>query len=167
VRHYRPAAGAATAPDSSTTIFVPAEDIAQTNPHVRALVDSVMQSLSSARQQEVQAWEEELLPCEHTLTLAQLTTGHIPASGTCALRVPFLRLKLKFAGWAMVYRAGTLFEMRPQGEPLALPHLWCARLWAQALRRNRRERPRDGPFRRNRTSGLRQTWNYHARRQRR
>jgi len=90
VRHYRPGAGAATALDSSTTIFVPAEDIAQTNPHVRALVDGVMQSLSSARQQEVEAWEEELLPCEHTLTLAQLTTGHIPASGTCAPRVPFL-----------------------------------------------------------------------------
>jgi hypothetical protein len=48
---------------------------------VKSLVDSVMQSMSSARQSEVKAWEEEFLPCEHTLTLQQLATGHIPTSG--------------------------------------------------------------------------------------
>jgi hypothetical protein len=61
-----------------------------------------MQSLSSARQEEVQAWEEELLPCEHTLTLHQLTTGHIPASGACA--PPFflcIQHGLKYAGWRL------------------------------------------------------------------
>ena len=40
-----------------------------------------MQSMSSARQSEVKAWEEEILPCEHTLTLEQFSTGPIPASG--------------------------------------------------------------------------------------
>ncbi|KAI9450058.1 ubiquitin carboxyl-terminal hydrolase 14, partial [Lactarius psammicola] len=50
-------------------------------PRVKALIDGVMHSLSSARQEAVQAWEEELLPCEHTLTLSQLATGHIPPSG--------------------------------------------------------------------------------------
>jgi ubiquitin carboxyl-terminal hydrolase 5/13 len=53
------------------------------NAQVRALVEGIMQSMSSARQSEVQAWEEEILPCEHTLTLDQLATGHIPASGNC------------------------------------------------------------------------------------
>jgi ubiquitin carboxyl-terminal hydrolase 5/13 len=43
-----------------------------------------MQSLSSARQSEVKAWEEEILTCEHTLTLEQLATGPIPASGMCS-----------------------------------------------------------------------------------
>ena len=40
-----------------------------------------MHSLSSARQSEVKAWEEEITPCEHTLTLEQLVSGPIPASG--------------------------------------------------------------------------------------
>ena len=40
-----------------------------------------MQSLSSARQSEVQAWEEEITACEHTLMLEQLATGPITASG--------------------------------------------------------------------------------------
>ncbi|KAF8642475.1 hypothetical protein AX16_009476 [Volvariella volvacea WC 439] len=48
---------------------------------VRSLVDGVMQSMSSARQSEVKAWEEEITACEHTLTLEQLATGPIPASG--------------------------------------------------------------------------------------
>ncbi|TFK26041.1 ubiquitin carboxyl-terminal hydrolase 14 [Coprinopsis marcescibilis] len=51
------------------------------NPKVKALVDGVLHSLSSARQSEVKAWEEEILPCEHTLTLEQLETGHILQSG--------------------------------------------------------------------------------------
>lgn len=51
------------------------------DPHVKSLSDAVMRSLSSARQSEVKAWEEEITPCEHTLTLQQLVTGPIPASG--------------------------------------------------------------------------------------
>jgi ubiquitin carboxyl-terminal hydrolase 5/13 len=89
LRHYRPSAAAATTLDSSNAIFVPAEGITQTNPRIRALVGGVMESLSSGRQDEVKAWEEELLPCEHTLTLDQLATSHIPASGACAV-LPFL-----------------------------------------------------------------------------
>ncbi|KAG7441398.1 ubiquitinyl hydrolase [Guyanagaster necrorhizus] len=50
-------------------------------PQIQALVQGVMQTMSSARQSEVEAWEEEILTCEHTLTLEQLATGPIPASG--------------------------------------------------------------------------------------
>jgi ubiquitin carboxyl-terminal hydrolase 5/13 len=45
------------------------------------LVDSIATAMSSARQSEVQAWEEEIFACEHTLTLQQFESGHIPASG--------------------------------------------------------------------------------------
>ncbi|KAJ7256532.1 ubiquitin carboxyl-terminal hydrolase 14 [Mycena haematopus] len=48
---------------------------------VKALVDETMLSLSSARQSEVKAWEEEFEPCEHTLLLQQTSAGAIPASG--------------------------------------------------------------------------------------
>lgn len=40
-----------------------------------------MQSLSSARQSEVKAWEEEIIPCEHTLLLEQLASGPIAVEG--------------------------------------------------------------------------------------
>ena len=48
---------------------------------VKALVTGVMQSLSSARQSEVKAWEEEITACEHTLMLEQNAVGSIEASG--------------------------------------------------------------------------------------
>lgn len=140
LRHYRPSAAAAAAPGASNAILVPAEGITQIEPHVRALVDGVMKSLSSARQEEIQAWEEELLPCEHTLTLTQLATGHIPPSGECF--PPYVCDSTEIWYYARGTRTGALLEMRSQGEPLALPHLWRARLRAQALWRCRRERPR-------------------------
>lgn len=99
LRHYRNGAAAATALDSSAAISVPAEGIVRADEHVRTLVDGVMKSLSSARQEEVQAWEEEILPCEHTFTLFQLTTGHIPASGACGPPLfLFLQLRLTSGG---------------------------------------------------------------------
>lgn len=48
---------------------------------MKALADETMLSLSSARQSEVKAWEEEFEPCEHTLLLQQTSVGAIPASG--------------------------------------------------------------------------------------
>ncbi|KAI9436861.1 ubiquitin carboxyl-terminal hydrolase 14 [Lactarius indigo] len=71
-------------PTAQEPVYLPPDDttaITAADPRVKALIDGVMQSLSSARQEAVQAWEEELLPCEHTLTLSQLATGHIPPSG--------------------------------------------------------------------------------------
>lgn len=46
-------------------------EIPSSHPKATALIEGVMQSMSSARKSEVKAWEEELLPCEHTLTLHQ------------------------------------------------------------------------------------------------
>ncbi|KAJ7074130.1 hypothetical protein C8F01DRAFT_1099340 [Mycena amicta] len=51
------------------------------DPKVKELADQVMHSLSSARQSEVKAWEEEFEACEHTLMLQQISAGAIPASG--------------------------------------------------------------------------------------
>jgi ubiquitin carboxyl-terminal hydrolase 5/13 len=51
------------------------------DPLVQSLSDGVLKSLSSGRKSEVQSWEEEILACEHTLTLEQLAAGPIPASG--------------------------------------------------------------------------------------
>lgn len=51
----------------------------------RELVDGVMHSLSSARQSEVKAWEEEIEACEHTLLLQPEPLGPIEASGACII----------------------------------------------------------------------------------
>ncbi|KAH8114253.1 ubiquitinyl hydrolase [Phellopilus nigrolimitatus] len=48
---------------------------------VKELTREVMNSLSSARQSEVKAWEEEIAACEHTLMLEQAAVGPIEASG--------------------------------------------------------------------------------------
>ncbi|KAI0089709.1 ubiquitin carboxyl-terminal hydrolase 14 [Irpex rosettiformis] len=47
----------------------------------KLLVDGVMHSLSSARQSEVKAWEEEIESCEHTLLLQPEPMGFVEASG--------------------------------------------------------------------------------------
>lgn len=38
---------------------------------ITSTVEGIMKALSSAQQSEVKAWEEEILACEHTLTLQQ------------------------------------------------------------------------------------------------
>ncbi|KIJ64045.1 hypothetical protein HYDPIDRAFT_133380 [Hydnomerulius pinastri MD-312] len=57
------------------------KDITVDSNTTKRLTDGIMQSLSSARQSEVKAWEEEITACEHTLLLEQLATGSIPAEG--------------------------------------------------------------------------------------
>ncbi|EJU05917.1 ubiquitin carboxyl-terminal hydrolase 14 [Dacryopinax primogenitus] len=51
------------------------------NLRVAAIVDGISESMSSARQSEVKAWEEEITACEHTLTLHQTPPSAIPPSG--------------------------------------------------------------------------------------
>ncbi|PFH46693.1 hypothetical protein AMATHDRAFT_7506 [Amanita thiersii Skay4041] len=52
-----------------------------TDQKIGALVNASMSSMSSARQSEVKAWEEEIAPCEHTLTLQQIASSPIAESG--------------------------------------------------------------------------------------
>ncbi|VDC03208.1 unnamed protein product [Peniophora sp. CBMAI 1063] len=51
------------------------------DPAPKHLVDGVLTAMSSARQSEVKAWEEEIVACEHTLMLHPESTGPIEASG--------------------------------------------------------------------------------------
>lgn len=69
---------------------------ASARPDVQSLVNGVMHSLSSARQSEVKAWEEEFTPCEHTLMLEQLAVGHIAPSGASR---PFLSSRVRLMEW--------------------------------------------------------------------
>ena len=51
------------------------------DPKVKELMNGVMTSMSSGRQSEVRAWEEEITACEHTLMLEQAPSGPISEAG--------------------------------------------------------------------------------------
>ncbi|WVR09107.1 hypothetical protein IAU60_006169 [Kwoniella sp. DSM 27419] len=61
------------------------EQVHSDEPQITAVVTGIMNAMSSAQQSEVKAWEEEILPCEHTLTLQQepaITIGQVPSQCT-------------------------------------------------------------------------------------
>ncbi|WVQ93263.1 hypothetical protein IAU59_000329 [Kwoniella sp. CBS 9459] len=65
------------------------EAIQSDDEQITAVVNGIMSALSSAQQSEVKAWEEEILPCEHTLTLQQepvIEIGKVPSQcSSCEL----------------------------------------------------------------------------------
>lgn len=40
-----------------------------------------MKALSFSKREEVKAWEQEFIPCEHTLCLVQQDNGNVNGSG--------------------------------------------------------------------------------------
>lgn len=46
-----------------------------------AVVEGVMKALSFSKREEVKAWEQEFIPCEHTLCLAQQDHGNVNRKG--------------------------------------------------------------------------------------
>lgn len=71
---------------------LPELNTAAGDPLIKSLVDGVLNSMSSARQSEVKAWEEEIMACEHTLTLEQLATGAIQGSGKYLSPIVWFRI---------------------------------------------------------------------------
>lgn len=57
------------------------EDVDQTGGNVSSIVDSVLKANTFAKQAEVQAWEQEMVPCEHTLCLEQDAARKIESQG--------------------------------------------------------------------------------------
>lgn len=55
--------------------------ITDLNGRLKEVADAVVKAPTFARQAEVKAWEQELIPCEHTLTLTQDTSRSIPSQG--------------------------------------------------------------------------------------
>lgn len=91
-----------------------------------------MRAMSSAQQSEVKAWEEEILACEHTLTLEQ--TPFINPDDPCKL------IEGRESGTG-AYDCSTdpVYRVRPQGESLAVSRLWTGALREEAVWRGRWE----------------------------
>jgi hypothetical protein len=106
-----------------------------------------MTALSSAQQSEVKAWEEEILACEHTLTLHQepLINAGDRECFTC-----FTRLK----GETDARSPYPVYRVRPQFKPVVVFDVWFCELWEAAVWWSGRQRARsaalagDGPSRR-------------------
>ncbi|KAK9464515.1 hypothetical protein V1512DRAFT_268129 [Lipomyces arxii] len=68
-----------------------AMELDKTLEQLSGAVEGVMNALSSSRQSDVKAWEEEILPCEHTLDMIQgpgkiLTAEELEHCAQCNLR---------------------------------------------------------------------------------
>lgn len=57
------------------------EDVDPTGGKLPAVIDGVLKANTFARQAEVQAWEQEMVPCEHTLCLMQEDARQIDSQG--------------------------------------------------------------------------------------
>ena len=58
----------------------------KTSGNLQAVIDGVLKANTFARQAEVQAWEQEFTPCEHTLCLQQEPGRQIDSQGMCRRR---------------------------------------------------------------------------------
>lgn len=47
-----------------------------------AVIEGVMKALTFSRKEEVKAWEQEFVPCEHTLCLEQHNSKKIASQGS-------------------------------------------------------------------------------------
>ena len=70
------------------------KNINKTSGKLGPVVDGVLKASTFAKQAEVQAWEQEFTPCEHTLCLVQEGARKIQSQGTSILR----RLRLRADG---------------------------------------------------------------------
>lgn len=53
-----------------------------TSGKLSAVIDGILKANTFARQAEVQAWEQEMISCEHILCLVQENTHQIDSQGT-------------------------------------------------------------------------------------
>ena len=50
-----------------------------------SIIEGVMNALTFSKREEVKAWEQEFVPCEHTLCLNQLEPRQIASQGNSQL----------------------------------------------------------------------------------
>ena len=93
-----------------------------------AVIDGVLKANTFARQAEVQAWEQEMTPCEHTLCLQQEAPRNIQSQGLLtSFRCGALKLTHR--------RPWPLLVVRSEGEPMAMPTVRKSGLWQGPIRR--------------------------------
>lgn len=82
-----------------------------------------MTAMTFSKREEVKAWEQEFVPCEHTLCLDQEKVENAESRGVCKVQ----------SGWLlteelMFYRYKPMFGMRIEAELMDLSRMWKHRL---------------------------------------
>ena len=112
----------------------PDEDVEKSPGKLSNIVDAIMKAPTFSRQEEIKAWEQEFVACEHTVCLQQDATRHIKTEGTGFLEL----LNTDGRSAKRVSRSITMLRMRPEGEPLALSAMRQYWLWPKSIWRHRR-----------------------------
>lgn len=47
------------------------QDVDKTGGNLRSVIEGIMNAMTFSKREEVKAWEQEFVPCEHTLCLVQ------------------------------------------------------------------------------------------------
>jgi ubiquitin carboxyl-terminal hydrolase 5/13 len=70
--------------DTTTTVICyecQSSEVGKEAERLQPVVDGILKSLSFSRKEEIKAWEQEFVPCEHTLCLVQEENKAIDPSG--------------------------------------------------------------------------------------
>jgi ubiquitin carboxyl-terminal hydrolase 5/13 len=70
--------------DTATTVICyecQVENSGDLGDRLSTVVEGVMKALSFSKREEVKAWEQEFIPCEHTLYLVQQDHGNVNRNG--------------------------------------------------------------------------------------
>lgn len=54
----------------------------KTTGNLPAVIEGIMTAMTFSKREEVKAWEQEFVPCEHTLCLAQENVAGAESNGT-------------------------------------------------------------------------------------
>ena len=58
------------------------DDLDRSSDNLEHVIDGVMKALAFSQREEVKAWEQEFVPCEHTLGLIQQDNTPVNSKGT-------------------------------------------------------------------------------------
>jgi ubiquitin carboxyl-terminal hydrolase 5/13 len=62
----------------------PQENVDKTTGNLPAVIEGIMTAMTFSKREEVKAWEQEFVPCEHTLCLVQEDVAGAQSKGTAS-----------------------------------------------------------------------------------
>lgn len=65
----------------------PEDNVNKADGNLPAVIEGVMTAMTHSKKEEVKAWEQEFVPCEHTLCLTQQDNLKAGSTGTRAVHL--------------------------------------------------------------------------------
>lgn len=98
----------------------PLDNVDKSTAKLSTVIDGVMNAMSFTKREEVKAWEQEFVPCEHTLCLVQADAGDLGSKGT----VHIILSNSAKTDRCNLSRHQPVLGMRFEGKPVDLPGVW-------------------------------------------